>query len=1683
MKTGRKLIALLTVFMMVFGNLPAIAVADADHPYYYTGSTTNSGSISTSAGTRGTAQIQLGLDDSSLKFYTYCADSAHNLRSEHYRIAALTDGNIRAIVNANIGTMVSDLGLSMNNSERTEAVQAAIWHFSNGLDLTGSNDADVITLYNALIALPSAGAGSLPTQATVTLELTGVSFQADEDLDMTFRYKSSDSSVSLTVSVNNGTLGTATTDGDWKVVTVTNVDRDNDFRITVSGTQTLHYGASFFIPESADNGGTLGQKLVGNPGNQNVNVSASYETEFGGMKLKKAFSSPATTADRDQNFLVNISGGPNGAINRNVSVPGTGTEVTVRGLPFGNYVVAELLTDSQKYRYTNVSIVNSDTSNNTVLIDSTRSDRNGTATVTNGQRGSITVAKALTPADTTSTFSFNISGPSFPAGGENFTLKHGESKSFHTLLYGTYTVTETPQAGYLLTGYTGDGTTSGGSRTLVVDNNHRVLSFTANNEKRGSIAILKTDTITHGPVSGVTFHVTGPGIDRNYVTDATGRIDIIDLGAGTYTVTEIDVPVGYRINNPDPVSQTIGVGGTATFNFSDDPVGRLNLIKQDMAGNPLPGAVFWVSADPNFGTYTVYDTAANTSILTNWMIASGTYYVKEVQAPAGYMIPAEDTKQVTLTQGETTPVTFNDPKDEGSLLIKKSSSYQGQAVANATFQVSRNADFTDLVSLPNGGKTNANGELLVEGLASGKYWVRETGAAPGYDFDITDVRNVTISYNNRSESSFVNHPQGRVRIVKTDAFNDAPLAGAVFGIYSDPDCETLVATLASTDGDGLATSAWLPFSTGTIYYVKEISAPARYNKDNSVKQAVFTTPGQTLDVSFENTRKFGGLSVHKSLTSFAGDTQSFSFTLTGPSYPSGYDFTLANGQTKDFTNLDFGTYTITETVSLPYELTGFSGGNGTRNGNSYTVVLGSTNQDFTVTASNRRLAELEIGKALQEGVTGDTTDFNFTITGPNGFTDSFTLKAGETKPYANLAYGDYTITELAVAEGYRLGSFSGGNGTQNGNSYTVTLGATNLDVQVTADNVKQGKLEVIKTEAGAQPPVYLAGAVFGIYSDAAANNLVQTMVGTGANGHAVSGWLDPGTYYVKEITAPDGYVLNTIIVEATVTAGETAQLAPIANQKNEGSIRVTKLDRQTGDPVEGVTFQLLDKDPRIDDTFTVLQELVTNASGVVEFLHLTPGTTYFVRETQQAPGYSIDITDVREVTVVLAEATDITFENDQVGDFKIVKTDGHGTYLEGAEFLVADNAEFTNAFPLVTLADGTVTSDLLTVGTWYVKETKAPDGYVIDETVKTVVIEQFTTATVTFTNTKYEGWIVVHKISNMTEESVQGVTFELLDLDPTDPAFTSANIIASALTDANGEARFDHLTPGKTYWVRETVPAPGYDIDADNAQSVTVVFNEPSYLTFANNPVGYVRITKVDAEDETKKLEGAVYGIYRFDLAQYASFAEDDVDDMPPPDYTVTTGPDGIGISDYIPFSYSTIFLVIELTPPTGYLLSDEFYFVTFSEPGEIVDVTFHNIREEGSLVVLKVDALNPDKTLGGAEFKLYTEEALINQVGNAVTSDANGMVRFDDLKPGTYWLVETKAPTDYDLLTDPIPVVVEAGVTDPEPLVIKNQYNPPQDIETGMMDWNILILSGLVLLAGLALVLFARKRKAVTGK
>jgi LPXTG-motif cell wall-anchored protein len=789
------------------------------------------------------------------------------------------------------------------------------------------------------------------------------------------------------------------------------------------------------------------------------------------------------------------------------------------------------------------------------------------------------------------------------------------------------------------------------------------------------------------------------------------------------------------------------------------------------------------------------------------------------------------------------------------------------------------------------------------GLEYGQYCLTETSVGsfngvPVFSGDINASTGVVNVNGSKAVTCTNSKLRGSISVTKAFTNDDTPADGTPFEFTlweGGVQVQGPLTVYWTSGGSNSVTFTGLDY--GHTYTVKETEQSGYINATGDVPVLVDEASEA---VTISNTKNIGGLSITKALDSDAGDHTSFQFTIAGPSFPAGgHGFTLEGGQTTSFSDLLYGTYTITETPTAGYELTGISGGGGTQAGNVFTVTLSGENQGFTVTASNRKLGSLTITKAMLDGETV-TPVFNFEITGPGGYSDTFQLQLSTdpanpvkaSKTFDNLAFGDYTITEIP-ADGYALAGFACGTGSGSGNSWTVTVGSETRAIGITATNRALGKLEITKKSSYDNAP--LGEAVFQVTSVADPSVTFQlTTASTGADkGKVTSGWLVPGDYKVKEITPPDGYAID-------------------------------------------------------------------------------------------------------------------------------------------------DDAEYT-----VTVNPGMTTSGV--------------EGTVFTDS---------------------PGKVMVYKYSSFGRTPVANVRFQLLSEPPDangDPL--PGSMIREQLTNASGVAVFENLMIGHKYWVREIQQAEHYDIDRSIVIEVTAAL-DPSKVPaaradFTNNPLARVSIVKYDAStvvggdySGATKVGGALYGIY--DNAACAGA----------PVATITTSASGPVESVDLKFTTELhTYYVKEITAPAGFLLSDEVQTVDFNTPGQVAALRFSDLRSTGALIIKKTDFTSGDP-LAGAKFALYSDEACTVQVGATLTTGADGIARFDNLEPGNYWLVETEAPKDYDKMEGSLPVTVTAGVTAPDPIVITNTYNPPKHYDTGMMDWNFLLLGGMVVLAGLLLVLITRRRR-----
>lgn len=310
----------------------------------------------------------------------------------------------------------------------------------------------------------------------------------------------------------------------------------------------------------------------------------------------------------------------------------------------------------------------------------------------------------------------------------------------------------------------------------------------------------------------------------------------------------------------------------------------------------------------------------------------------------------------------------------------------------------------------------------------------------------------------------------------------------------------------------------------------------------------------------------------------------------------------------------------------------------------------------------------------------------------------------------------------------------------------------------------------------------------------------------------------------------------------TAEAVETFYLEPSAS--NTGIIRFIKTDSVTGQPIEGVGFWLYGPEGFSSNW--------TDENGILEF-EMEPGE-YSYREGDPPDGYIVDDGEY-PFTLAAGEVKEIYVENTPLPKnnavIEITKTDENGTALSGAEIALYSSDQ--NLISSVTSgSDGKATFSELATGTYYYREITAPSGYVLDDTLRKIVIDtDGETVTATLENSKALATLYIAKTDYDTGVALEGVEFTVYD--------SARNPVTSGTTDANGKLRIENLPLG-SYYYRETKAKDGYIADdryhsfelTYNGQLVSVsVRNKPEVIT------GSISILKTDAYGNA--LPGAVF--------------------------------------------------------------------------------------------------------------------------------------------------------------------------------------------------------------------------------
>lgn len=1242
------------------------------------------------------------------------------------------------------------------------------------------------------------------------------------------------------------------------------------------------------------------------------------------------------------------------------------------------------------------------------------------------------------------------------------------------LLWGTYYLSETNAPKGIV-----------GIKDQIVkvdaENHNKTIELKLENRsEKGKIEFTKTDGAGNG-LAGAVFKLklvekSGTAystVEQMYaISDDEGRVSFEDVPYGVYELTEVIAPEGYVRSN-DTYYVSIGgavaegiIIGNAPDPWTNSRTEKEFTVKKVSAdgGELLNGAVFQVlDEDNNPIEDKIITTNGGSGKIT---LPLGRYYLKETVAPEGYELNEELIPFEVTTNGRNTVTVKNTPKT-GSLTIQKADK-DGKPLLGAEFKIyaaegaARKNPIYTLI-------TDSSGKAVKTGIPYGSYVAIESRAPEGYERDdtehtfdipqknedgtVTDIADIRISVKN-TKSRYA------LSIVKRD-INDKnkKLANTKFavrggGFYAE----------VETGADGTVT---VEVPAAGTYSITEIAPPMGYTidpKTYTVNVSGHTEAGEEEPFTARNYKTRVKLSkVDENEIQLEGaefsildaDGKQVTFTNKDRVYTYSEDggVTAITAGNAEIVGLPVGSYILRENKApknyIPMEDMSFH-----VRADLYDKALELTAENLPHEKGVAVLKESPDGTRLKGAV--------FTLYKDDSVIKEVTTDNAGVALFTGLKSGSYYIKETAAPEGYKLSDKKfdftiDSNGVLSGKGF-----AGDELYKLTVENrpVEHG-FQVKKVSANDEG-LTLSGAEFRILGGG-----LDSTYTTGANGLTEQITLPIGEYTLTEMKAPEGYVINGAGRHISVKADgiyldgdKLTGTAEITVQNAPGSfkLKLVKVDADTNQPLANVAFILKGKDGGT-------HSLITGSDGITDTISLAPGE-YTLSEVAAAEGYAIplngwgftvtegtvqQVTNTSEVTKLSFNRglLTLTLKNSRIyGGLTIEKTDGKdGSALAGAEFTISgsdgtpltfikNNGRYEAATgegassTIATDANGKAYITGLKFGNYAVKETKAPEGYVLKGDRHSIAISrQQTEVTLRLKNDK-----AMYKVTAIKQDAGEngkllvGAEFTLYSAE--------GAVVAKAVTGYDGTAVFE--VPEGNYKLVETRAPAGYQLSGDFVREITVnavrgAVGEFKY-TFNNEKTSYsIEIHKHDSEDKQKKLAGA-----EFAVTDSRGFTK-----------TVTTDASGKASITELPYDDYTI---REIKAPKGYALSDKEYSVKKTElvHGSPVVIEAANKYILGSVTIKKVDHENPEKLLEGAKFNVTDENGsllmwkaegdvyTLDERGNSVITA--GRVTLRDLPEGTYTLTEIDAPSGYAILDGSRTfTITEANMTAPLEIKVEN--------------------------------------------
>lgn len=973
----------------------------------------------------------------------------------------------------------------------------------------------------------------------------------------------------------------------------------------------------------------------------------------------------------------------------------------------------------------------------------------------------------------------------------------------------------------------------------------------------------------------------------------------------------------------------------------------------------------------------------------------------------------------------------------------------GESLSGAVFGIYSDKSCTDLVEKIT---TNSKGYAKSSPLDPATYYFKETKAPSKYRLSDT-IHKVVVQAGKTTTVTATNKKNpGYIELYKKDTVTGVVLKDAVFGIYSNKACTTLVETL-TTNSKGYAKSSALDSQT---YYVKEITAPFKYVINTTV-HTVVVEPEKTAMVNATDKEQKGKITIYKegevlkswNGTAFVYETRKLpgaTFKITaaediysgdGTKKYSAGDLVTGNRKTGSdgsvmVSDLYLGKYTVTETASIP----GY-----TINPTAKTVTLSYAGQEAEVVSqsttitNSRQKAEVTVMKKDSETKNGlvdgqyglyagnDIKNYDGTIIVAKGtlLETATTGKDGKAAYVLDLPVGNqfyiketkapslyyrnqtdtYTFNFTAMAETTAKAEFSH---TFLNDWVPATVSLQKVDLELDT-NVPQGDASLKAASYG----LYAAEDI--LHPDGKTglqhkkDSLVATLITNNEGKASVSG-LFLGKYYVKELISSEGYLLDKTVYDIDCN--------------------------YEGDLVKVVSRSMISREQVKKQPFQLIKA-ANNGETDAPLLKGAGFTAYLLSS---------------------------------------LSVDPNGTYdFDSADPVVIGENGTTELF---TDSNGYAVSIPIPYGTYIVRETTVPHNYqpVADFMVK--ITEHNPTEPQIWRillDDEFEAKLRIIKTDSKTGKAVlvPNAEFKLFNLDTGEyvvqyTTYPTKVKHTSFFTDDDGDLILPEALKIGNYRIEEISAPDGYvvnetyievAVDSNTMYQVDPDTNDVIItVEYPNNPV-LGELTIIKKGEVLKDYSGGLLDffanskdkefVYQEAALSEAEFELYAAEDIYTNDYqtnelgerikyyskgelvdTLITGEDGSTTLKDIPLGN---YRIVETKAPGGYVLSKETQMVSFvyvddKTPVILESKSYTNERQKVSISVLKLDE-ETKLPLAGAVFGLYAAEDIKNREGNVIleagslleqtVSGEDGLLKFTkDLPFGKYYAKEIQVPDGY---------------------------------------------------------------------